>query len=328
MRRRRALRVLLLCAALLALRPGTAHAGEKVVFSFDNRITSLDLMLAVERGYFTRQGIDVESSTFNSSSANLPLLAKGSIDVAPSGGFGSAYFNVIQRGAGVRFVAARSVHRVGPCDYTVFVARRGLVESGRLTDFASLRGLRIQSDRTAQQYYYVSRLLELGGLRPEDVEMVNIPSRMTIDALARNLVDISIAVEPLTQRIVSTGVGAVWKPFSAVAPDQQSTFLLFGTRLLGERRDLGRKVIAGWLEAVHDIRQEGMSDRNVELVSRLTHTPESDVRQLCWPQWSDDGRIDPVGLEDRQRFALSEGLIERISPFSELVDDGFLPPRP
>ena len=83
--------------------------------------------------------------------------------------------------------------------------------------------------------------------------------------------------------------------------------------------------MAGWLKAVHDYRTEGKSDRNVALVARLTHMPETDVRQLCWPQWSEDGRIDPAGLERVQKWALQQGLIERISSFSELVDDSFLP---
>jgi len=309
----------------VALLMGCSATGEKVTFAFDNRITSVELLIGIERGYFAEQGLDVQTAVFNGTTETLPSLARGAVDVAPTGAFGAAYINVIQRGAQIRLVAARSVHGTDACDYTSFVARRGLVESGRLSDFASVRGLRLLVDRTSSQYFYVSSLLRLGGLQASDVTLVSLPLPMTGDALARGLVDVGIGTEPSTFRMVSAGAASVWRPFSDVAPGQQSTFLMFGSRLLGERRDIGRKIMAGWLKAVADYRQEAKSDRNVALVARLTHMPEAEVRELCWPAWSPEGRIDPAGLERVQRWALEEGLIERVSPYSELVDDSFLP---
>lgn len=315
-------------AAVHAAGCAPAEAPDKVVFVFGHRVTSIDLLSGVERGHFARHGVDVELASFEGTTETLPSLAQGRVDVAPTGAFSAAYLNVIARGAPIRIVAARAVHRPGPCSYAAVLARGELLDSGRLTDPASLRGLRIDLDRSDAQYFYWSRLFALGGLSPRDVELVALPTQMKRDALLAAAIDVTIATEPSQHGIVSSGAGRVWKHLGEIAPGRQNTFLLFGPRLLRERRDLGHRVVAAWLDAVREYVQEGKSERNVELVSRLTGMPADDVRELCWPEWSTDGRVDPVGLEELQQWALAEGLIDAVVPFDDLVDEGFLPDSP
>lgn len=318
-----------LAAALCAVAPLAGACGrdsgrEKVVFSFDPRITSVDLLLGIERGYFARQGIEVELAPFNGTTETLPSLAQGRIDVAPTGVFGAPYLNVIGRGARIRLVAARAVHRAGKCGYASFVARSELLDSGRLHDFASLRGLRLDADRTSAQFLHWSRLFALGGLREADVEMIRLPTHLKLEALRSGTIDATLTTEPSVHEIVSRGVGKVWMAVGDVSPDHQNSFLLFGPRLLDERRDLGRKVMAGYLDAVRDYLREGKSERVVATVARLTRMPPDEVRELCWPDWSTDGRIDAAQLLELQRWALGLGLIDEITPIAELVDASFL----
>lgn len=323
-RSRTAIAGALLAVALGAGACAPAAGGEKVVFTFDQRITSVDLLLGIERGYFARQGLEVELATFNGTTETLPSLAQGRIDVAPTGVFGAAYLNVIGRGARVRLVAARAVHRADKCGYASFVARSALLDSGRLSDFASLRGLRIDADPTSSQYFHWSRLFGLGGLRPDEVLAIRLPTHLKLEALRSGQIDVTITTEPSVHEIVSRGVGKVWMPVGDVSPDHQNSFLLFGPRLLDERRDLGRRVMAGYLDAVRDYLREGRSERIVETVARLTRMPPEDVRQLCWPDWSTDGRIDATQLLALQEWALGLGLIDAVVPIPELVDESFL----
>jgi len=313
-------------ATTIAAASGCAPSGgsERVTFVFGQRVTSIDLLIGIERGHFARHGIDVALESFDGTTETLPSLAQGRVDVAPTGAFSAAYLNVIARGAPIRLVAARAVHRPGPCGYAAVLARGELLDSGRLTDPASLRGLRVDLDRSNAQYFYWSRLLSLGGLRMSDVEPVLLPVQMKRDALLAGAIDVTIATEPSQHAIVSSGAGSVWKHLGEIAPNRQNTFLLFGPRLLRERRDLGRRVLAGWLDAVREYAREGKSERNVELLARLTGMPAAHVRELCWPTWSTDGRIDPSGLDELQQWALADGLIDAVVPYEGLVDEGFL----
>ena len=161
----------------------------------------------------------------------------------------------------------------------------------------------------------------------DDVVLKSVPDDLKVEAITRDLVDVATTIEPKVTRLASSGDGKVWLPVAAATPDRQNTFLLFGPRLLHQRRDLGRRVMTAYLAGRAQF-LEGKTDRNVRILAARTHMTEAEVRAMCWPTQSADPHIDPLGLEDFQKWALGEGLIDAIVPYSTLVDDGFLGPAP
>ena len=318
------MRIVITAALVLALvSAGAASAGDKVTVSLRLEMVFPELLIALEEGFFEAQGLEVQVVPWHGADAMLPALATGRLDFAPTSSLSPSYINVIQRGAPIRLVAARTVHAVGACGYVAFLARTALIESGRLEGLASLKGLRVATDRTEPSYYYWSRLLERAGLTVDDVVLKNVPDEIKVEALARDLVDVISTLEPKITRIVDSGHGKVWLPVSAATPDRQNTFLLFGDRLLHERRDLGHRVMAAYRAGLAQY-LEGKTERNVEILAKRTRLDPDEVRKLCWPTVSRDGRIDPAGLADYQEWARGLGLIDAVLPYSALVDDGFL----
>jgi NitT/TauT family transport system substrate-binding protein len=318
-------------AAALALAiafAAAAGAAEKVRLSFRNEVTSLDFLIAIEEGYFADEGLEVELVPWTGSDEMLPALAQGKVDLGASGPFGPSYANVIQRGGRVRLVRARSVHAVDHCPYAAYVARPELLDSGRLTGIESLRGLRVSTDRTTKSLYFLELLLAPGGLTIDDVKIVEVPAEVRALALERNQIDVVELTEPRIFQAVSSGYGRVWRGINELAPGRQNTFVVFGRRLLDERRDLGVKAMRALSRAVEQYLEQGKSDRNVELIARRTRMDPEAVRQICWPAWSTDGRIDPDALVEFEEWALRRGLIDAIVPPSTLVDESFLPTDP
>jgi NitT/TauT family transport system substrate-binding protein len=306
--------------------PAALRPADRIKVSLHYEIQAADLLIALEEGYFAAQGLDVEVVRWSNSTAMLPALAHGEVDFSTTSSLSPSYINLIHRGARLRLVAARSVHAVDSCPYVAFVARSELIDGGRLRDLPSLRGLRIGTTRTAPSFYYWARLLERAGLTPGDVELKAIPDDVKVEAIARDLVDVISTLEPKITHLVDSGEGRIWLPVSAATPDRQNTFLLFGPRLLDQRRDLGRRVMAAYLAGRAQY-LEGKTDRNVKILAAAMHMEPDLVRRICWPYQSADPRIDGAGLEDFQRWALAEGLIDAIVPYSTLVDDGFLERR-
>jgi NitT/TauT family transport system substrate-binding protein len=306
-------------------RAGDDPSRERVRFAVTAYLSSAVAYIARDRGFFERAGLDVELVLSNRDGAELPSLAQGLLDVAASGHLGPKHFNIVQRGGRIRFVAAGTVYDPAGCPYYATLGRRELVESGRLTDAASLRGLRISSERTSSTYYLWSRMLAQGGLGMGDVELVDLPTQAKSDALAKGLLDVTTASEPWVTRFVAGGHAVVWKPVSEILPNQAGTFLIFGRRLLDERPDLGRRFLAAWQEAVAAYLDEGKSERHLEIVSRATRFDRAELEAMCWPPWSRDGWIDPAGLEAFQSWALGEGLIDAVVPVDRMVDTSFLP---
>ena len=302
-----------------------AASEDKVVFRVAKRLSSVVAHIALAEGYFQDEGLAIELFWADGSGIVIPSLARGKVDVSTTGQFDASFINVIERGARIRLVAARTVHATDACGYFAFVARADLIDSGRLNDPASLGGLRIATDRTAGSYYYWSLLLAKGQLTLDDVEIVDVPSTAKPDALALGRIDVTNQSEPWTTRSIHTGKAKVWKSVADVLPDHQSSFIVFGRRLLDERPDLGRRFMRAYLRAVRQYIDEGKSDRVIDIVASQTKMRRDELREMCWPQVVGDGRIDPPSVQQYQEWALAEGLIDAIVPYDGLVDDTFLP---
>lgn len=297
-----------------------------MVFRVAKRLSSVVAHIALAEGYFADEGLDIKLFWANSSAIVIPSLAQGKVDVSTTGQFDASFINVIERGARIRLVAARTVHTAGACGYFSFVARSDLIDSGRLEEPALLSGLRIGTERTAGSYYYWSLLLARSRLTFDDVEIVNVPDPVKPDAFALGRIDVTSQAEPWVTRSVQTGKARIWKSVADLLPNHQSSFLVFGRRLLDDRPDLGRRFLSAYMRAVHQYVAGGKSPRNIEIVASQTKMGRDELREMCWPQVVVDGQIDPSSLQQYQEWALEEGLIDAIAPFEQLVDDRFLPP--
>lgn len=302
----------------------TKPGFEKVTFSTTLWLSAAVGHIAEERGFFEEEGLDVEFILWQRNGAALPALSQGDIDVSTTGPLNPRYFNLIQRGGAMRLVAARAVHASDDCAYAALVGRSELLASGRLDDPASLKGLRVSTERTSSNYYTWDVLLRSVGLSFDDVELVEVPSTAKPDAFAQGRLDVSTASEPWVTRLRRTGGAQVWRKVADVFPDRQSTFLIFGKRLLEERRDLGVKFVRAYQRAARVYIEEGKSERNLKTVVDRMKYDIGELREMCWPPWSRDGRIDRRTLEDYQVWALEQGLIDEIVPFEQLVDEEFL----
>jgi NitT/TauT family transport system substrate-binding protein len=304
--------------------PPATTTLEPVRLAIGSYLTDAMSFIAHEQGIFAAHGLDVELVVLNRAGAALPALSGGEIDAASSGLLNPRVFNIIQRGGNLRLVAARTFYDAQGCAHEAFVVRARLLDSGRVTDAASLRGLRVTTERTGSNYYYFGRLLAQGGLTLDDVEMVDMPVPSRGDAFAKEMIDVATASEPWATRITRDPGVRIWKRVAEVLPDRHSSFLVFGERLLGPRRDLGRRFLAAYLEAARRLREEGKSPRNVEAIARWTRLPPAELRAMCWPAPPSDPRPDARTLEEYQTWALANGLIDDISRYETLVDLGFL----
>lgn len=315
--------------AVLALCGQGPEAGSKQAEPVKLRVTTVDslsnapLFITLAAGYFEEQGLDIELVTFRRAGAALPSLAQGGLDVF-TGMISPSYINLIGRTDDVKIVLARGRLESEGCSSYSFVARRELVESGALEGPEDLEGLRIGTDRTSSSYYVLTRLLAAGGLGPEDVETVDVPYGLKVEAFQRDLLDVSTASEPWTTRMVRTGAAVVWKPAREVVPGFQYGFMLFGPTLLNENREAGRKFITAYLEGVRKYNREGKTPGNLEIIARRMQVDVDFVRDTCWPLHEDDGRLDFAQMDRYQAWALQEKLIDRTLDEEQIWDRAFV----
>jgi NitT/TauT family transport system substrate-binding protein len=317
-----------LCAATLSasLAPVAAESAKptKLRVTVSDVLSRAPFFIAEAEGYFADQGIEIEPLTFRSTNAALPGLAAGDVDVF-LGTLSPGMLNLIARAGRVKIVLARIGDSPDEaCPSHALVAKRELVESGRLETAADLRGLRVATERTASSFYAISTLLASAGLTLDDVEPAYTAERLEVEAFERDLLDVAATTEPWMTRILDGGKAVIWMPMHDIVPGFQYGFMVFGPSLLDRDRDAGQRFVTAYLRGVRQYAGEGKSDRNVRIVAERLRLDADPVRRMCWPYHPVDGQVDLDSLDRYQKWALQEGFLDRLLDRDAVWDRSFV----
>lgn len=307
---------------------GAAGVGELMQVDLGVRpfLYNAPVYIALEEGYFAEEGLDVRVHMVAARSAQSFLMVdRGELDIM-TGGIFLGLFNAIGEGSDVRLVADVAHFERDDCSPWALVAERGLAASGRLSGPASLRGLRIDMNPNIVEGYFVDTYLRGGGLTLADIEIAEVPLASRQDAMNRASIDMTAISEPWLNRILADGHVA-YVNANEVVPDLQFATLIFGSRLLEERREAGRRFIAAYVRGVQRYR-EGKTARNVEILSSIMRLTEDELERACWPAVNEDAEVEVATLQDFQRWGVEQGLVDRVLAPEEYYDPSFLPGSP
>jgi len=280
--------------------------------------------IAEEEGYFADHGLRIEYVRIDSSASAIPTLAQGRLDVV-AGTIQVSQLNAMSRGAKIKFVASRGYVARRGCASEAVVARRALVEGGKLDSPARLKGRRIAMPRASASSadYFLETLLNTAGLTLDDVEIVDIPPPAQLEALEKGMVDLTLVGEPWVTRLLQTGHGVLWMEARKVIPDFQWGFILYGPTLLEKNPDAGRRFIIAYLKAARQYNL-GKTERNLEILAKHTGLDRELLKQACWPPMREDGRINVKGVLGFQAWSIKKGLLDSPVKEERLWDPSFV----
>ncbi len=276
----------------------------KVTLNFGPSMTYGPLMIARDAGYFEDEGIDVEFVTLHSDSALAALMA-GKLDVL-SIGVRTGVFNVIQRGAPIQVVIGKGDSGES-CTSEAFVAPAAMADRIAAAG-GDLEGERIAVTRGGVAEFLVDALLAERGVTLDDVIAIPMPHGAVISAKTE-IEAVRYANEPQLSILLAEGSTKMVSTTDAVAPRHQSTFILYGERLLKRDPELGRRFMRAYLRGMDDF-NAGKTERNIEILSRYTKLPPEILRQSCLVFTPDDGRIDPADIDPFLDWALARGYLD------------------
>jgi len=287
-------------------------------------------LVALGRGYFGQQGLDVEVKQVDGR-AGISQLASGQLDVAPMGP-GFYFFHDWTADAPTAMVADQGQLRQGRGSGAI-VARPALVESGALRDFADLRGKRvgISHDRGDHDWLTFAAALRLGGLTFDDVELVSCGfGDARHKALADGTIDVS-TVGRLSSILEGKATGAfvAWKPEYEVQPGRQQFAVMFSHRFRTEQPDQARRFVLAHLQGSRDYfgAFEKGTDRHavVDVLATQTGYPREAVANEMIPQGVDpNGRMNLDGVAADLAWLQEQELVDPAIRIDGVVDQSYL----
>jgi NitT/TauT family transport system substrate-binding protein len=272
------------------------------------------LMIAQEEGFFRDEGIEVEFVTAQRPDETLVGLVTGDLDVRP-GPLSAGFLSAIAQGAPIKMVAGQGNLVPNTCTYYGIVLRKGLDTAGT----PNIRRIRASQDGATR--FVVNHMLASRKMDIDDVETIRIPESVMQVALENGSLDAVAVSEPALTRLKK--VGTMWMSGEDHVPDFQWAAIAFGERLLTRDRDAGMRFIRAYQRGVEQYRQ-GKTDRNVEIISRATFETPEHTREVCWPAFAADSRINWESIAAFQTWANAEGIMERSVTRDQAFDSLFI----
>jgi NitT/TauT family transport system substrate-binding protein len=278
--------------------------------------------IAKEEGYFEEQHLQVEFVQLRNSLEDVLALNQGKLDV-----FGdvitTGLISTIARGGEIKIVADKGYLPASGCASVAILARRQLIEDGKLKNPQQLRGLRVYFPQPSATGYIGDKLLLSAGLTLDNILYVKVPSAAASEALKRNTLDLIITSEPWATRIIREGSGILWMPAARIAPEFQFAVVAYGKKLLHDDPDAGRRFMHAYLKAVRKY-NEGKTARNLEILAQYTKLDKELLTAACWMAMRSDGWVNTQSLLEFQSWAAKKGLLDYSATENQLWDPRFI----
>jgi NitT/TauT family transport system substrate-binding protein len=311
---------------------GESAQGPETVKIGTVRGSSADaaVFIAIEKGFFDKQGLKVELEQFNTGAQFVAPLGSGQLDVG-SGGISAGLMNAVAGGVGIKMVAAKS--QIGSPSYTSLLVAKKHIDSGRYKDFADLKGMTVAIPALGiPPHYELSLFLEKAGLGIDDVTIEQIGFADMVPALQNGSVDAAIAIEPSATLAERSGGAEKVAGTDEVFPDEQSAAIMFGDRFADERPEVAQKVMNAYLEGVRyylggldDAQLKGAQGREIaEILTKYTSVKDPELfMDIPLHTVPEDIRLNADYIQREVDFWRSQDLIKSDFEVTEAIDMSF-----
>lgn len=332
----RALCILLLMALFLpAGRMAVAQPESRVRLKIATQdlTTEAPLFIALEKGYFRQEGLDVEFDFVGNGSAIIPMLSTGQLDIG-TGSASPALWNAVSRGVPLKVAMPIAMvspnNRTGFTSAIWFVLSSRLAQSGGVKTFRDLRGKTIAVPGLGlANDIMLDRALQLGGLKRSDVQVKPLPFAEMIPALANGAVDVAVEIEPFVTLGVAKGILARWKNASDVYPGQVVGLVIFGPGFVALGPDIGRRFAIAFTKGARDY-NDAFGPKHVgteQIVEILTkHTTVRDAglyHSMTWNYINPDCELDVGALARDLSWYTQKNYVENAPDLSRIVDNSY-----
>jgi len=320
-------RRLIAAAAILASAGATAGLADETTVRIGQvrSITNAVTVLASERGYFKQVGIKIESSDLDTTANSIALLSQRQFDII-EGGIAAGYFNGLDKALPITMV----MDRVSTPIRHNLMLRPDL--KGRITDVKQLKGKVIATNGNGSvSTYEIGKLLELGGLTINDVDLKTLPFPQFAVAFANKAIDAALVIPPFTTQYAKDNIAVPFLSSDDLIKPAPVTIAvaMINTDWASKDPQLARNYFTAYLRGVRDycqayhgapIRKDFIDllvNYGIERRPEILNDPDS------WPARSPDGRINTASMLDMQAWYVKNKLSTTELPAERVVDSSY-----
>ncbi len=284
------------------------------------------MQVALLRGYFQEEGLDVQQIEFGTAADALPALSTGELDAGSSAALPSL-FNAL--GRDIHLTLALDATHLGPGTGGYPLIARLANGTPVVREIADLRGKRFaEPSPGSPQEPLAERMLADAGLGLGDlgdIQYLSFPN--TLAAFAAGTMDATMAPEPWGAIAEDRGVGVRVADSSPYVPGLPVAMIVFSERFARDRPEAARQFAIAYLRAARaymDAMESG-HDREaiLALLAKATNVEPRILEQAGYLPINRNGRIDVAALRNLLDWLAEHGYVPQKPDLDTVVDHRF-----
>ena len=302
--RRKLLAVAAVAAAACLSTPTFAQQTTKLRVSTIPIIDTAPLQVAIAKGFFTEQGLEIDTTPTAGGAAGLPAVAAGQVQIA----FSNVISTILgaKQGLGFEIVAAGS----GTGDATPDIG--GLIAS-RDTPFKSgkdLEGKRLAvNTRNNVGWIYAREWVRATGGDPDKVTFVEVPFPQMSDAVRGNRAEAAFVMDPfLSAAVGGENMRVLGWPFNQVQKRVPVAQYVASQQYIQQNPQVIERFVRAYNKGVDWANANKGNDEWVKIVSGYTRLAPEKVKGLVLPPF--EKTVDPAAVEVVAGLMRRNGLLD------------------
>jgi NitT/TauT family transport system substrate-binding protein len=294
----------------------TAPAPVRVRIASQLAASDLGHYIALERGYYRQEGLDVELVSFTDASQMIPALATDQVEAGGIGG-NPAMWNAVARGVSFKLVLDKGSVRPGASFFALLI-RRDVYDAGRGHRLEDLGGLRIAFSPPGKATTTAAAMdagLQRVGSSIDDLVIESLANADQMVALANGSIDGALLLEPFQSRALRQGSGVRVLGLDEMYPNFCVGNVGF-SRTFYSNHVAARGLVRGYIRAVRDYNnalsgRTGAADRAQidEITSRYTRIDAATVHEMAPVGLNPNGYFDVESVRYMYRWFRERGFI-------------------
>ena len=299
----------------------------KVSMALLRLTSSAPLFIAMDKGFFTEENLEVTPQWFDAAHPIAVAAASSQVDVGATG-ITASLFNMAASGQKLAIVADKGREQKGYSSSALIVTADNYANG--VTSLEALKGKRVGITQKGSTFHYmIGRMLETKGMKLDDVQLIPLGKLSAVmAALESKQIDAAILNEPNISKVQRAGYGKMVVQVGDLIPYQTSA--VFYSPNFVKNEDAAVRFMKAYNKAVNYYYDAAIAkkdakklDEVVTIVSKYVKAPVEDIK-LGLPYIDRDGKLLSSDIATQIEWYASHGMLKEKLEAKNVANTSFL----
>ncbi len=299
----------------------------KVSMALLRLTSSAPLFIAMDKGFFAEENLEVEPQWFDAAHPIAVSTASSQVDVGATG-ITASLFNMAASGQKLAIVADKGREQKGYSSSALIVTADNYAKG--VNSLEALKGKRVGITQKGSTFHYmIGRMLETKGMNLDDVQLIPLGKLSAVmAALESKQIDAAILNEPNISKVQRAGYGKMVVQVGDLIPYQTSA--VFYAPNFVKNEDAAVRFMKAYNKAVNYYYDAAIAkkdakqlDEVVAIVSKYVKAPVEDIK-LGLPYIDRDGKLLSSDIATQIEWYASHGMLKGKLDAKDVANTSFL----